>query len=718
MSRLQIATKSALQSAAMILLLIFMLGGALCLFLVAQAAQELPGWNKASFRVMPSVSTIYDHNGKIVTQLRGKTYRLPVKLEQVAPVMQDAIVAVEDARFYDHDGIDYLGLGRALLNDLRGGAQEGASTLTQQLVKNVLLSPEQTISRKIKEALLARQVESAYSKREILELYLNTVYFGEGANGIEAASRTYFNKPAAELNLPESALLAGLAKNPYRFSPCRSVEEAKNRRTTVLQLMLHNGYIGPQQYASALKASLPTQKHTLKDDYPYPFFLDHVIEELIHTYGLKESDVYDGGLQIYTTLDCDVQKTLEEEYADKTNFPPSVDAQLPESAMVVIEPASGSVRGLVGGRYHVIRRGYNRATMLKRQPGSTFKPLVVYSPAIEKGYGPATLLDSSNKVYGSNSAAYAPTNMNNSSWGKISMRKAIDESVNTYAINLLNLIGIDAGYDFGKRLGLTSLNSQDKVLGLALGGTTEGLSPLELASAYAPLANRGIKIETHTITKVTDGAGKPVVQFETQPKRVMQQATADMMTDLLRSAVKDGTGRAAELTDRPAAGKTGTTELPELPEFKQIKQGNKDAWFAGYTPELLGVVWLGYDTTNPTHYLKKIYGGTYPAMIWHKVFTKILANKPPSHFAAPPQAMVAAEQRLWVTKAKAKSLPPKNTGPTHNSKADSPQKAVAKPSSSKGNVPPNIKRSRPLPAPKSNSTNAGLLNKLFSYFTR
>lgn len=640
-----------------ILLLGSLTGVALALNLFGEATLNLPSCDRQVLQALPTNSVIYDYAGKPVAKLLGKMNLVPVKLGQINQVMQDAVVSIEDERFYDHRGIDYWGLARAVFNDLRGGSQEGASTITQQLVKNVLLSPEKSLLRKIREAALARKVEAAFNKREILEFYLNSIYFGEGAYGIEAASQTYFAKPCQDLTLAESALLAGLPKSPSRYSPFTNPTEAKKRRDTVLQVMYRNSYISQAQLQSASSSPLPVKHQLRKDEYPYPYFLDQTIDELIRHYGFSQDQVYDGGLQIYTTLDPNIQTTLEQVYADPANFPGGEVDRGPESAMVILEQKTGGIKGLVGGRTHVSRRGYNRATMLRRQPGSTLKPLVVYSPAIEKGYGPATLLDSSVESYGTDNYAYTPENFANSSWGKISMRTAVNNSVNTYAVKLLKLVGVESAYEFGKRLGLSSLNSQDKALGLALGGITQGLSPLELASAYSALANRGVKLETHIINKVVDPSGKVLLEIKPNSAQVMKPETADMITDLLKSAVEQGTGKLARIEGHQAAGKTGTTELPNLAEFAGLKQGNKDAWFAGYTPELVGVVWIGYDITDRLHYLNKVSGGSYPAAIWNKVFSQILSGFPPSSFAPAPTDMLLAEKRLHWVSNKPKKVP-------------------------------------------------------------
>lgn len=711
MSKLKSVFCFMFKSCLIALLLGSLVGGTLVFNLVTEAVRGLPPWNSQELQAWPTNTIIYDNQGQPAASLRGKINRVPVKLDQIPQVMQDAMLAIEDERFYDHRGMDYWGLGRALYNDLRGGSQEGASTITQQLVKNVLLTPEKSLTRKIREAALARRVEAHFNKREILELYLNLIYFGEGAYGIEAASQIYFGKPCRELTLPEGALLAGLPKNPSRYSPFVSPTDAKNRRNTVLQVMNRNGYITRAELEGAAAAPLPTQRQIRSDEYPYPFFLDQTIEELVRKYGFTQDQIYDGGLQVYTTLDPRIQQTLEQVYADPANFPSGLNNSVPESAMVVLEQKTGGVKGLVGGRTHVSRRGFNRATMLKRQPGSTFKPLVVYAPAIDKGYGPSTLLDSSVEAYGSNYDAYSPENFGSASWGRISMRTAICNSVNTYAVKLLKLIGVNEGYDFGKRLGLNSLNSQDKVLGLALGGTTEGVSPLELAQAYASLANRGVKLEAHLVTKVVDPRGKVLVEARQTPVQVMKPETADMITDLLKSAVDRGTGQLAKLKDRPAAGKTGTTQLPLLPEFKGLKQGNKDAWFAGYTPELVGVVWLGYDITDSTHYLNKISGGSYPATIWHKVFSQVLADAPPSEFAPPPAEMVLAERRLYRPKP-----PPQKQ-----------QVVQAEPSGGEEPAPANVRKTQETDKPQGraggsppaeSSTKDRLVNKLFGLFRK
>ncbi|HEX3015189.1 MAG TPA: PBP1A family penicillin-binding protein [Desulfobacteria bacterium] len=630
-------------------LFLSLVAGVLAINLLCESFRGLPSWNKQDFHPEPSASVIYDRYGKPITSLRGKVNRIPVSLDQVAPTMQEAIIAIEDERFFDHKGVDYWGLTRALYNDFKGiSAQEGASTITQQLVKNVLLTPEKSLTRKIREAILAREVEATFNKREILELYLNTVYFGEGAYGVEAASRVYFNKSAGALDCGESALLAGLVQNPSRYSPYVNPKQTLKRRNTVLSVMQHNGYLSANQVHTAQLESLPAKRYLPEDNYPHPFYLDNVISELINRYGFSEQQVYDGGLRIFTTMDPTVQNAIEAVYANPANFPQSSDNTPVESAMVVVEQASGEVKGLIGGRKHVSRRGYNRATMLKRQPGSTAKPLVVYAPAIEKGYSPTTVLDSSVETYGAQEDTYAPENMGNVTWGRITMRKAIQDSVNTYAVKLLKLIGIEDGYNFGKRLGLKSLVSQDKVLGLALGGTTIGLSPLELASAYTPLANHGVKLDTHVINRVTDASGRLLLEVKALPQQVMKPMTAEIMTDLLKSVVERGTGKQARLPDRDVAGKTGTTQLPHLSAFNRVKRGNKDAWFAGYTSELTGVVWLGFDNTDSHHYLEQVYGGSYPAEIWQKVFSKITAAYPPFYFGSTINTIPPAEKNVTM----------------------------------------------------------------------
>ncbi|MDD2421889.1 MAG: penicillin-binding transpeptidase domain-containing protein, partial [Heliobacteriaceae bacterium] len=474
-----------------------------------------------------------------------------------------------------------------------------------------------------------------FSKDEIFQMYLNRINFGEGAYGAQAAAQTFLGKNVDQIDLAEAALLAGLPNAPSKWSPYRNAEVAEQRRQAVLNQMAKFGYINPEE-AEKAKQHPPklierTKRAGITGANAYPYFVDHVIEECIEKYGISENLLYKGGLEIYTTVDPKAQKAAETALTDPNNYPKSRDNVPVQAAIAVVDHSSGQVRALVGGREYTALRGFNRATNLKRQPGSAFKPIAAYGPALENGKTPATVLDDVPVSYG----AYAPKNYDGTYRGLISLREATRLSVNIYAVKLLNEIGIQTGFSFAKKLGIDTLDEKrDKVLGLALGGLSQGTSPLAMAGAYGAFGNKGIWIEPHAVLKVLDRDGKPYVEVKPKQQAVMKATTAFLMTDILETVVKSGTGTKAQM-DRPVAGKTGTTELPQdLPQFRGLK-GNKDAWFAGYTPELAAVVWMGYDDTDKSHYLYQAYGGGYPAQIWRQVMVKALQGVKSKGFSRP-----------------------------------------------------------------------------------
>jgi len=591
----------------------------------------------------PDVTTfIHDMDGKEVARLHGVENRIPVKLEQVPKDLQDAFIATEDRSFYEHPGINPAAFVRAAIANLRAGTiVQGGSTITMQLVENAFFvdNPSRTYGRKIQEAVLAIQMERHYTKEEILEAYLNQIYFGHGAYGVQAASQAYFGKDVSELTLAESAMIAGVTNNPAAFSPYNNEERAKRRRAVVLDNMVEAGMISQEEADAAKQEEINLSSGEVnKEKAPnYPYYVDAVVleaEKLLKEKGMAPADVYRSGLHIYTALDPAIQKKMEEVYANNSNFPKSPDEVPVESAMVVLDPANGEIRGLIGGRERTVERGLNRAVQAKRQPGSVIKPLVAYGPAIEMGSSPGTVIDDVPVTYGSGPNAYSPGNYDGRYRGLITMRKAVADSVNIPAVKTLERIGIEAGYNFGKSLGL-SLVERDKGLSLALGGLTEGVSPVEIAGGYAAFANKGVWVEPHTITRITDKNGNTLVEVRPEQRAAMSEETAYMVTSMLQTVVTEGTGTRAQISGHQVAGKTGTTQLPDLPAFRG-KRGERDAWFVGYTPELVGVVWLGYDKTTTTHYLRGLYGGTSCAPIWKQVISDALRHTPSREIDTPP----------------------------------------------------------------------------------
>lgn len=606
-------------------------------------ARNLPDW-KADDLAPENTSFIYDSQDNLVMKLHKTENRTSVELNDMPPYLIDAFIATEDARFWKHHGVDIKRIAGALVADIRNrGFSQGASTITMQLVRNAILEDqEKKLERKIKEAILAIQVERQFTKEEILTFYLNEIYFGHGAYGVEAASQTYFGKNVGELTLGESAMITGVVKGFKYYSPFLNMDNAIKRRDVVLNNMVRYGKISAEQAEEAKKEPVKLTDFEKRNVYAFPWFTDYVVDEaenLLEAAGYDASKLYTGGLRIYSTLDPNAQKAAEEVYENNAYFPQSSSADPIQSALAVLDPKTGEIRALIGGREHVTKRGLNRATAIQRQPGSSIKPLSVYAPALEKGYSPASVVDDVPVSFGSSSNPYRPENYDGKYRGFITMREAVRLSVNVPAVKFLNEIGVSEGFSFAKKLGLPLDDKNDKNLSLALGGLTKGVSPLDMAAAYGAFSNQGVYIEPHAITKITDHKGNVIVNVVPKKEIVMSEQTAYLMTDMLKTVVDSGTGTRAKM-NRPVAGKTGTTQLPEKAAFRNVKgKGNKDAWFAGYTPELVGVVWMGYDEdldkNGKPQYLKSVYGGKFPAMIWKTVMEKSLKNVPAKPFTVP-----------------------------------------------------------------------------------
>jgi len=602
----------------------------LCLLLIgsvnfAWAVATLPPWDPS--KLTGSQSTIiYDRYDQAASEVFVNQNRTQVALADLPPYLPQAFVSAEDNRFYEHMGIDPVGIARALWADLRtGSAAEGGSTITQQLVKNAFLSDDKSLRRKIQEAILALEVEHHYTKQEILEFYLNRIFFGNGAYGIQAASQLYFNKDAKDLTLGESALLAGIVRSPSNYNPFASRDLAKRRQETVLDQMVKYGNITEQDAAQAKQEQLPYHEGA-KSAYQYPYYTDEVVSETENilqqqemTLDTAQNLIYNGGLKIYTALNIPAQQKMESVFANKVSFPPDYKGQQVQGAMVLIDQHTGQIQALVGGRQHSVARPFNRVTQAERQPGSSIKPIVVYCPAIEKGYTEAFVQDDAPATFGPKTFY----NDDDTYRGPITMRTALEYSINTYAVKLLDLIGVDYGYGYATRMGITSLDpDKDKNLSLALGGITNGISPLEMAGAYAAIANQGIYIKPYCVRKILDSSGGLLYEVKPQQQVVISQQTAYIMTDLLESVVKVGTGTNAQL-DRPVAGKTGTTS------------GKADAWFIGYTPEYTAAVWTGFDSQENMENIPGVFGATYPALAWKAVMQTATQDLPVTDFPMP-----------------------------------------------------------------------------------
>ncbi|MBE3551293.1 MAG: PBP1A family penicillin-binding protein [Kyrpidia tusciae] len=594
---------------------------------------------------------IYDKYGQPAITLRPSK-SIPVPLQDIPINLRNAVIATEDSRFYQHPGIDLRGMARALVRDIAsGGKVEGGSTITQQLARWVFLNDQKTFSRKIEEIILAAQLERHYTKDEILEMYLNKIYFGGQAYGVEMAARQYFGVSVKDLNgqkdpigdLAKCALIAGLPQAPSYYNPFVHPQAAKERRDIVLENMYKNGYITQEQMDAAKQQSVPTSPPKtglpVDDSNKYPWFLDYVLEEA-ENLGISADEIMRGGYRIYTTLDPQVQEAMQQTY-EKTSLFQLPSGQLPRSAAVVLDPKTGGIAGIIGGMQYKTFRGFNYATMNNftvtggngQSPGSTIKPLVDYGPAIETGrYGPNSLLKDQLITYGSGAGAYTPHNWDGRYRGTMTLRAALEQSENAPAVWLLNQIGIKTGLDFAKKLGLPVTPDDYNHLAVALGATSKGASPLIMAQAYAAFDNGGQFIKAHAITKIVDGNGRVLVQPDYAPTQVMQPRTAATMTDLLKSVVDHGLGTAARIPGYAVAGKTGTQE------YAPIKGQNTDLWFVGYTPDYVGAIWMGppdgmnYIPLSPGQ--QGEYGSGKAAAVFQSMMTRIIQTEhlPPKPF--------------------------------------------------------------------------------------
>lgn len=595
-------------------------GGVAAFGMVVYSLSDIPEFNVETLQ--PNNATlIYDKNGDLVTEI-GLENRIPISIHDVPPHVKKAFLAAEDNSFYQHHGVDFRGIARSVWLNLTTGSRVGGSTLTQQLVKNTFLTQDKVLKRKIQELFLAIQVERHYTKDEIFEMYLNWNYFGEGAFGIRAAANTYFGKDVQDLTIEEAAMLAGLLQAPSAYSPYYDYDAALQRRNTVLGMMARFDHISAEEAEAAKQKPIELSDTTPQERaYAYPYFVDYVTDQLVAEFG--EARVFQEGLQVYTTLDPKIQQAAEAAFANNNNFPASNRDEnnilQPQGAAVFLDPHTGHIKAIVGGREHIQRRQWNRATRERRQPGSAFKPVIAYGPAIEYlGMAPATIFDDVPIKYSN----WEPKNYDDTFRGLITMRTAVALSVNIPAVKALEYVTPSRGVDFAQKLGISSLEDDRHNLAIALGGLTHGVTPLELAGAYGAFANLGVYIEPTAITLVKDARGKVISEPVPEQTRVMKATTAYLITDMLRSVVTSGTGTGAQMGQRPVAGKTGTTDNRE------------NIWFAGYTPELVGVVWIGND--DQTKSLPRgSYGGVWGARIWREVMTKALEGVPVRNFPTP-----------------------------------------------------------------------------------
>lgn len=552
---------------------------------------------------LSTTTTIYDYKGKKAGSLYSQKGSF-VKYNQISPNIKNAVVATEDRTFWKNPGFSIKGMARAGLNLVihHGEITGGGSTLTQQLAKNSLLTQQQTFSRKLEELFFAIEINHVYSKKDILTMYLNNAYFGNGVWGVQDASRKYFGKDASDVTLGEAATLAGMLRNPSYYNPIDHMANATARRNTVLGLMQDTGKITKQEAQTAKQTGLTLEDtYHGKDGYKYPYFFDAVVDEAISKYGLKEEDVMNKGLKIYTTLNQNYQTQIQNNFDQSWLFPANAsDGTQVQGASVAMDPATGAVRAVVGGRGEHVFRGYNRATQMKRQPGSSIKPLAVYSPALQEGYHYDSELSNKLQKFGKNN--YEPHNVDNEYSNKIPMYQALAESKNVPAVWLLDKIGVQKGVKSVENFGI-NVPKSDQNLALALGGLSSGVSPLQMARAYSAFANKGnLPDNSYFITKITDASGNVLVEND-NPKthRVISTNTAKEMTTMMLGVFTNGTAKSAQPSGYRVAGKTGSTEVPNSYGF-----GTKDQWIVGYTPDIVLATWVGYDKTDKQHYMQGV----------------------------------------------------------------------------------------------------------------
>ena len=562
-------------------------------------------------------SIIYDGQSDVVTRLHGVQDRTWVSISELQPSTVYAFISAEDARFFEHEGVDVIRIAGAIVADIKAGSYvQGASTISQQLIKLSHLTSEKTISRKAEEAALAYEMERQYSKEDILEMYLNYVYFGGGYYGIEAAAEGYFGVHASDLTLDQSAMLAGILKSPSGYAPHINYAASINRRNNILRLMRDYGYITDDEKKQA-SAGRPTILHDKNEEYS-GYYTDAVTKSAAALMGITVDELIRGGYSIYSAMDSDIQHYCEEMFKNGELFP----AEDSEAAIVVLEPSTGMVIAMVGGRSYTGGISFNRATDIRRQPGSVIKPVIAYAPAFEYlNYTAADMILDEETTF----ADYTPSNYGNKYYGWVTVREAVTKSLNVPAVKTLSEVGVERAKDFAKRCGI-EFDDKDDSLTLALGGFTYGVSPLQIAGAYSCFASGGIYNTPTLIKKITDRNGLTVYEYRQDSRRVMSEANAYILTSMLKSVVTEGTGHRLNTLDIPIAGKTGTVGLAN---------GNRDAWMAGYTPEYTAVVWQGYDSDRLGLLPSSATGGTYPALMLYELFNHIYPDGRSGDFEKP-----------------------------------------------------------------------------------
>ncbi|MFC1478091.1 transglycosylase domain-containing protein [Candidatus Margulisiibacteriota bacterium] len=581
--------------------------------------KQMPDIGELSSFLPSETTKIFSADGTVLADLHLEENRVIIPGRKISKSLRMAVVAVEDGNFYSHFGLDLKAIVRALTVDVfRRRLSQGASTITQQLARNVFLSKKKKIIRKITEAVLAIQIEKYYTKDEILEMYLNQVYWGHNCYGIEAGSLYYFGKSSKDLNLAESAMLAGMLKAPEYYSPYKNMERARQRQRVVLRRMVAEKMINKDQ-AEAVAAQEITLTAKKKEKYKAPHFTSYVVEKLISDFGQEK--VYHQGLRVYTTLDYRLQQIAEEvvskfiEIGLTRGEPPSGNPEIThnfeEAALLAVDPRTGYIKTMVGGS-DFSNNEFNHCVQAQRPPGSSFKPFN-YLTAISMGFSPGSVMEDAAVTYNTIFGPYSPTNFSQKFHGTMMLQEALQRSINNIAVRVINLIGPSNVVKTAQKLGVRS--TLQPVLSLTLGSSEVNM--LEMASAYGVLANSGIRVEPTGITKITDREGNILYKHTIREKQVYEKNPIHILISMMRRVVMYGTGRGANLRDRPVAGKTGTTD------------DYKDAWFIGFIPQMVTAAWVGNDNNIP---MDRVTGGFYPARMWREFMTEVTREMPVIQF--------------------------------------------------------------------------------------
>lgn len=584
--------------------------------MVASYARNLPDISRMADYQPASSTRIYARDGSLLAAVY-KENRVWVPIAQIPPIVRDAFVANEDHNFDRHHGVDFSSIVRAAYADVTHQQFQGASTITQQLARRLFLNDQVSMSRKVQEALLAIEIERYYTKDEILERYLNIIYLGAGAYGVDAAAHTYFGRSVDKLTLSQAAMLAGIVAAPSDYSPFANYTLARDRQRHVLERMVESGYISAADADAAYDAplELTPERPTGLQGYRYPYFTTYAIAQLDQAFG--SNVVEEGGLQVYTTLDTRMQQLAQEAVTWGVRSAVGEGIGAHQAALVALRPSTGEILAMVGGAGFSLRNQFNRAWQARRQPGSSFK-IYDYTAAIDNGIAASTIIDDTRVSYPMGDGTdWTPMDDDDSYMGAITLREALTLSRNIVAVKLAERVGLDRIIDYAHRMGVTS--PLEANLSLALGSS--GVTVLDQAAGYATLANQGLHVDPTAFRMVKDSVGRIVLDNRfPQATDVVSAGTAFIMTSMLQDVIKRGTGYPNAVIGRPAAGKTGTTS------------SFRDAWFVGYTPDLVAAVWLGNDDYTP---MVESYGGNIPARIWARFMKAALAGVPPHDFPYP-----------------------------------------------------------------------------------